>query len=119
MKGAATRPACRRRRRFVVTVAAAALALGAWGGRAPHAWASDEAAFKSAYEAASTARKAARKAGFEWRDTKKMLRQARKLAKKGEFAKAVELANRVQRHSELGLIQAEEQESAWREAVLK
>ena len=117
MEGAVTRPACRHRRRFAVT-AAAALALGAWGW-APHAWASDEAAFKAAYEAAAAARKAARKAGFEWRDTRKTLRQARKLAKKGEYAKAVELANRAQRHSELGLIQAEEQESAWREAVLK
>ena len=90
MKGAATRPACRHRRRFAVTVAAAALALGAWGW-APHAGASDEAAFKAAYGAAAAARKAARKAGFEWRDTKKMLRQARKLAKKGEYAQAIEL----------------------------
>ena len=118
MKGAATSPACQRRRRFVVMVAAAGLALGAWGW-APHARAGDEATFKAAYEAAAAARKAARKAGFEWRDTKKMLRQARKLAKKGEYAKAIELSNRARRHSELGLIQAEEQESAWREAVLK
>ena len=118
MKGAATRSACQRRRRFAVTLAAAGLALGAWGW-APHAWASDEATFKAAYEAAAAARKAARKAGYEWRDTRKMLRQARKLAKKGEFGEAVELSNRARRHSELGLIQAEEQESAWREAVLK
>ena len=118
MEGAMTRPACQHRRRFAVAVAAAALALGAWGW-APQAWASDEAAFKAAYEAAAAARKAARKAGFEWRDTRKMLRQARKLAKKGEFAKAIELSNRARRHSELGLIQAEEQDSAWREAVLK
>ena len=103
---------------WVMMTAAVALVVGLWGW-SPHAWASDEAAFKSAYEAATAARKAARKAGFEWRDTKKMLRQARKLAKKGEYAKAVELANRARRHSGLGLIQAEEQESAWREAVLK
>ena len=119
MKGAATRPAaCWRRRRFAVTVAATALTLGAWGW-VPRVQASDEAAFKAAYEAAAAARKTARKVGFEWRDTKKMLRQARKLAKKGEYAKAIELSNRAQRHSELGLIQAEEQESTWREAVLK
>ena len=118
MKGATTRTACRSRRRFAVLVAAAALAAGAWGW-APHSRASDEATFKDAYEAANAARKAVRKAGYEWRDTRKMLRQARKLAKKGEFAKAVELANRARRESELGLIQAEEQESGWREAVLK
>ena len=118
MKRAATRSACRSRRRFAVSVTAAALAVGAWGW-APHSPASDEATFKAAYEAAAEARKAVRKAGYEWRDTRKMLRQARKLAKKGEYVKAIELANRARRQSELGLIQAEEQESAWREAVLK
>lgn len=118
MKGATTRTAQRRQRHCAVPVAALALALGAWGWL-PHGWASDEATFKSAYEAAAAARKAVRNAGYEWRDTKKMLRQARKLAKKGEYAKAVELANRAKRYSELGLIQAEEQESAWKAAVLK
>ena len=118
MKGAATRSACQSRRRFAVSVAAAALAVGVWGW-APRSRASDEATFNAAYEAAAAARKAVRKAGFEWRDTKKMLRQARKLAKNGKYAKAVELADRARRQSELGLIQAEEQESAWREAVLK
>ena len=118
MKDRATRPAVRRRRRFAVSVAAAALAVGAWSW-APQAPASDEAAFKAAYATAAAARKAVRKAGYEWRDTKKMLRQARKLAKKGEYEKAIELANRAARHSGLGLIQAEEQESAWEAAVLK
>ena len=48
-----------------------------------------------------------------------MLRQARKLAKKGKYEKAVELASRARRQAELGLIQAEEQEAAWEAAVLK
>ena len=118
MKGAATRLVSQPRRRFAVSVAAAVLAAGAWSW-APQSRASDEATFKAAYEAAAAARKAVRKAGFEWRDTRKMLRQARGLAKKGEYAEAIELSNRARRHSELGLIQAEAQESAWREAVLK
>ena len=118
MKGTAMKSARERRRSVVAALAAAALVAGAWSW-SPHARASDGATFKAAYEAAAAARKAARKAGFEWRDTRKMLRQARKLAKKGEFEKAVELANRARRHSELGLIQAEEQESAWRDTVLK
>ena len=117
MKGAATSPVSQRRRRLVMA-AAAALVVGASGWALP-AGASGEETFRTAYEAAAAARKAARKAGFEWRDTKKTLRQARKLAKKGEYEKAIKLANRARRHSELGLIQAEEQESAWREAVLK
>ena len=118
MKSAAPEAARERRRFLVVSMAAAALVAGAWSW-SPHVRASDGATFKAAYEAAAAARKAARKAGFEWRDTRKMLRQARKLAKKGEFEKAVELANRARRHSELGLIQAEEQETAWEAAVLK
>ena len=118
MTDPATRPAFQRRRRFAVSMAAAVLAVGAWGW-APHGRASDEATFKAAYTAAAAARKAVGKAGYEWRDTKKMLRQARKLAKKGEYEKAVELSNRAKRQAELGLIQAEEQESSWEAAVLK
>ena len=113
-----TRPARERRRCFAASAVAAAFAVGALL-LAPHALASDEAEFKVIYEAAVAARKTAASAGFEWRDTKKMLRQARKLAKKGEYAKAVKLAERAKRQSELGLIQAKEQETAWRAAVLK
>ena len=118
MMGTATSPPFRLRRSFAASVVAAALVVGAWGS-APLARAGDEATFKTAYVAAAAAYKAAAQAGFEWRDTKKMLRQARKLAKKGEYAKAVELANRARRQGELGLIQAEEQQSAWKAAVLK
>ena len=118
MNDEATRPVFQRRRRFALSVAATVLVVGAWGW-APYSRASDEATFKAAYVAAAAARKAVAQAGYEWRDTKKMLRQARKLAKKGEYAKAIELANRAKRQSELGLIQAEEQESAWRAAVVK
>ena len=106
------------RRRMAVSVAAAVLAAGAWG-FAPRAPASDEAAFVAAYNAAAKARKAVRKAGFEWRDLRTMLRESKKLGKKGEYEKAIELANRARRQAELGLIQAEEQKSAWKEAVLK
>ena len=106
------------RRRIAVSVAAAVLAVGAEG-FAPHARASDEATFTAAYNAAAAARKAVRKAGFEWRDVRTMLRESKKLAKKGEYEKAVELANRARRQSELGLIQAGEQEPAWEAAVLK
>ena len=118
MKGATTRSDREHRRFAAAAVAAAALAVGAWGW-APPVPASDEATFKAAFDAALVARRAAAEAGFEWRDTRKMLRQARNLARKGEYAKAVELANRARRQGELGQIQAEEQEAAWRAAVLK
>ena len=96
----------------------AVLAAGAWG-FAPHAGASDEAAFVAAYNAAAKARKAVRKAGYEWRDLRALLRESKKLGKKGEYEKAIELADRAKRQAELGLIQAGEQESAWEAAVLK
>lgn len=101
-----------------MSLAAAVFAAGAWG-FAPHAGAADEAAFVAAYNAAAAARKAVRKAGFEWRDLRTMLRETKKLGKKGEYEKAIELANRARRQAELGLIQAREQESAWEAEVLK
>ena len=107
-----------RRRVMAVSLAAAVLAIGAWG-IAPHARASDEATFVAAYNAAAKTRKAVRKAGFEWRDLRNLLRESKKLGKKGEYEKAIELANRARRQAELGLIQAEEQASAWEAAVLK
>lgn len=118
MMGAVTRSVQPRRRHFVALVAVAALVACAVGW-SPHVRASDEVTFKATYQAAAAARKAVVQAGYEWRDTKKMLRQARKLGKRGEYAKAVKLADRAKRQAELGLIQAEEQESAWKAAVLK
>ena len=84
------------RRSMVFSLAVAVLAAGAWG-FAPHARASDEATFVAAYNAAAKARKAVRKAGFEWRDLRTLLRESKKLGKKGEYEKAIELANRARR----------------------
>ena len=105
-------------RRLGATAAAVVLATGVWGW-APPAPANDEATFIAAYEAAVAARKAAAEVGYEWRDMKTLLRQARKLAKKGKFEKAITLANRAKRQGELGVMQAEEQEAVWRAAVVK
>ena len=118
MEHVTRRPGNVRRRHLAAPAIAAALAAGI-GGWTPRVPASDEATFKAAYEAAVAARKAAAEVGFEWRDTKKMLRTARKLAKKGAYDKALKLANQARREGELGVIQAREQETAWRGAVLK
>ncbi|MBF2761198.1 MAG: SoxXA-binding protein [Ectothiorhodospiraceae bacterium AqS1] len=99
-------------------VLAAALFACAIGQSAP-ALANDQAAFDVAYDAGQMARKAAAAVGHEWRDTKKMLRQAKGLAEKGEFEKAIALANRAKRQGELGVIQAEHEEKVWMDAVLK
>ena len=116
-RGVGTPARGHRGRRMAASVAVAVFAAGTWG-FAPHAGASDEATFVAAYNAAAKARKAVRKAGFEWRDLRTMLRESKKLGKKGEYEKAIELANRARRQAELGMIQAKEQESAWKEAVL-
>ena len=108
----------RRPGRLAAIVAALVLAAGVWGW-APPAAANDEATFVAVYNAAVAARKAAAKAGYEWRDTKKLLRQARKLAEKGKLEEAIALADRAKRQGELGLMQAEEQDAVWRAAVVK
>ena len=105
------------RRRLLAVVVATTLVAGAfWTIRAP---ADDAATFEAAYEAGEAARKAAAEVGFEWRDTKRMLRRAKKLAEKGEYAKAIKLANQARRQGELGVMQAREQEKAWKAAVVK
>ena len=104
------------RRLLAAAVAAVALAAGAWPSLAS---ADDAEAFKAAYEAAEAARKAAAKVGFEWRDTRRMILLAKKLAEEGKYARAIRLANRAKRQGELGVMQAREQETAWRAAVVK
>ena len=105
------------RRLLAVTAAVAALAAGTGFPRAPAA--DDAETFKAAYEAGQAARKAARRVGFEWRDTKKMLRRAKKLAEKGEYAQAIKLANQAKHQGEQGVVQAREQEGAWKAAVVR
>ena len=107
----------RGRRLLAVTAAVAALAAGAGSARAPAA--DDAGTFKAAYEAGQAARKAAAKAGFEWRDTKKMLRRAKKLAGKGEYGQAIKLANQAKHQGEQAVVQAREQERAWKAAVVQ
>ena len=128
----------RRSRRLAASIAAVVLIAGLWSSRpsaedggSPEAAgeaaskavavleAGDEEAFEAAYEAGQAARKAAARLGFEWRDTRRMLRRARKLAEKGEYEKAIKLANRARRQGELGVLQAKEQAEAWKELVVK
>ena len=102
-------------RRFLA-IAVVVVAASAWVSPVP---AGDAATFEAAYKSADAARMAAAEVGFEWRDTKKMLRQAKKLAEKGEYEQAIALANRAKRQGEFGVLQAEEQEKTWQSRVLK
>ena len=81
--------------------------------------AADKAIFDVAYAAADEARKGAAAVKFEWRDTRKMLKNAKALAGKGDYAKAVALANKAKAQGEAGQRQAVEQEKLWRSFVVK
>ena len=49
----------------------------------------------------------AQKSGFEWRDSRDILKDAEKAAKDGDFAMAIELISKAKRQGELALIQAQ------------
>jgi type II secretory pathway pseudopilin PulG len=61
---------------------------------------------------AEAARKKAASAKGEWRDTKKMIKEAEELMKSGEFDAAIKMANQAKRQGELGYEQALSQKGA-------
>ena len=61
---------------------------------------------------AKAAIKKAKSARYEWRDSGKILKQAEKAAKAGDFNKAVKLANKAMRQGQYALAQSEQQKNA-------
>ncbi|GMR07981.1 MAG: hypothetical protein BMS9Abin26_0986 [Gammaproteobacteria bacterium] len=61
---------------------------------------------KAAIAAASAAISKAASVGGEWRNSKKILGKAKKALKKGDFKKAIKIANKAKRQGELGYAQA-------------
>ncbi len=73
----------------------------------------DQAAqFKQAIEKAEAARKKAASVKGEWRDTGKIIKQAKAAAAKGDHGKALQMANIAYRQGELGYQQAIDQKNA-------
>jgi len=73
----------------------------------------DAAAAKSAIAAAEASLKKARGVEGEWRDAKKkMVKKAKAAASKGDYAKAVKLANKAKFEGEMGYAQAMDQKNA-------
>jgi len=71
------------------------------------------AAAKSSITAAEDALKKARSVEGEWRDSKKtLLKKAKAAASKGDFKKAIELADIAKFQGEMGYAQAMEQKNA-------
>jgi len=97
-------------RKIIPFAIAAALSLGACasdGGTS-----ATEADASSAIMAAEHEQSRANKAGYEWRDTGKMIKKAKAAMKDGDFDKAIKLANKAKRQSTSALAQAEEQKNA-------
>lgn len=102
---------------YIVAIMGASLLVAA--GAANSMSEPDEQSFNAAYEAAESARKKAASMKYEWRDTAKMLEQAKETASKGDYAAAQKLADKARMQSENAIAQAKEQEQAWQAAVVK
>ena len=89
-------------KKFVPFFIAATLVLSACS--APQKNTDKDAA--AAITAAEKTNKKAKKAEFEWRDTGKIIKQAKAAAKEGEFDKAVKLANKAKKQAMMALEQA-------------
>ncbi len=73
----------------------------------------DATAAKSAIAAAEASLKEARSIEGEWRDAKKkILKKAKSAASKGDYAKAVKLANMAKFQGDMGYAQAMDQKNA-------
>lgn len=81
--------------------------------------AADQKAVDAAVAAADESRKKAASVDGEWRDTGKMIKKAKALAKEGKFDKAVKLANFAERQGKYGYEQAVSQKELKMPSYLK
>ncbi len=96
------------RKLMITLVAAIALTLTACAAGPKHS-ANDA---KGAIAAAEHETKRAAKKLYEWRDTKKIIKKAKKALKAGDYDKAVKLAGKAKLQSTLALKQAAQQANA-------
>ena len=80
--------------------------------------ATDKAA-QDAIAAAEQARKKAASVKGEWRDTGKIIKQAEQARKKGDFDRAIKLANKAERQGKYGYEQAMSQQTLKMPSYLK
>lgn len=96
---------------FALSQTAAASRAGE-GGAATSADSTKKAEAEKAIADAEAARKKAASASGEWRDTKKMIKQAEDLVKAGNYDEAIKVAGKAKRQGELGYEQALGQKGA-------
>jgi len=97
-------------KKIILLVAAAALALGACSSTPSQTHTKNDALSAIAAAEHETAR--ARKVGYEWRDTGKLIKKAKEALKKEQYDKAIKLANKAKRQSTLAIRQQQEQANA-------
>lgn len=97
------------RKLMIILTAAIALTLTACAASGPTHTANDA---NGAIAAAEHETKRAAKKFYEWRDTGKLIKQAKAALKKGDFNTAVKLANKAKAQSTMALQQAQEQANA-------
>lgn len=97
-------------KKFIPFAVAAAFTLGACatGGGSTHSAQDAEAAIMAAEQ--ENARAGA--VGNEWRDTGKIIKEAQKAAKEGNYDEAVKLANKAKEQSSDAIAQYESQKNA-------
>ena len=83
----------------------------------PSAPATTADAAAAAIAAAEKSAHAAAAVGYEWRDTGKMIDEAKKAAEEKDYSKAVKLANQAERQGELAVAQHTQQEKAYAEMM--
>jgi len=94
---------------MITLMAAVVLTLTACASSGPTHTANDA---KGAIAAAEHQTKRAAKKFYEWRDTKKLIKKAKKALKKKDYDRAVKLANKAKAQSSMALQQAKEQANA-------
>jgi len=99
----------------IAILALAALALGAV---TPASAAADAAAFKAAYAAAVAANREAGALKDQWTTTSAALKEAEQAASAGKYDEAVRLAQQAEALAKASIVQAKEQDQAWRAAVI-
>ena len=79
----------------------------------------EQMAFDNQWQIAENIRQQASIAGFEWRDTEKILHSARKAYRAGSEAKAFYLLSKGLAEGKAALAQAAREEGGWKRRVIK
>lgn len=75
--------------------------------------------FEAAWKAADEKRMEAAAVGYEWRDTKKFLKQAKKAAEGGDMEKAMKLVAKAHEQAEDAITQQAREVHLWNSRVIR